>query len=248
MKTSSFFLLFFFLFACSSDVSPAITKKDVVSEEANPKPELVENEIKENNEEKVQMVLEFNLPNEQVTINLDGIEILNEYLTGASNRQEQIDKMILTPVKLPEYDTLYLLQFSCYNDNCSYLLLDQKDEGRSFLLADLSKILKFAISDDNNKLLMVFRRINEEGNLILQKDNLLVIDLDSWETLSVSTNSQEKFANNYKVPIMDANWNQDHSITISTPRLKTPTEENLIKWYESIDKTTKNQKLFIEGM
>ncbi|MRH41855.1 hypothetical protein GH741_04105 [Aquibacillus halophilus] len=240
------FVLIFFLMGCSSEESPAITKKDVVSEEPSSKPELIENETKENNEQQIEMLLEFNLPSEQVTINLEEVDILKEYLSGVSDTQQQISNMKLTPINLQLNETLYLLQFSCYNDNCSYLLLDQNEDGRSFLVSDLSKLLKFSLSEENNKLLMIFRRVSIVNETLIQKDNLVVMDIDSWVKLPYSSSTGEKFTNNYQTPILDAIWNEDDSITVTVPNVDSPTEENLMEWYNSSEKSTKEQLLSIE--
>ncbi|MBM7572194.1 hypothetical protein [Aquibacillus albus] len=252
----------FLLASCSND-TPAITKIDSSEEEIDQNPELVEKEVESKNESKVKTTIEFYLPEETVVINLDGVSILKQYLSNVDNKRYVINKMLLTPLEIPEYESLYLLQFSCENNACSYLLLDQKDEGRSYLVADLAKFRSAIPSQDGNKLVLVFTR-SDDG---LTTNKVVPLDINDWETLKLEpfvSDDPDKEAKrrigdsedveikeelvftDYRWPISLVKWKDNETLVVTVPDIEKPNKKSLKEWSES-EKYTREIELKIDS-
>ncbi|WP_138415148.1 hypothetical protein [Aquibacillus sediminis] len=247
MRWIIFLILPLTLIACSNDEqAPTIEKDDVQTEESDPKPSIVEKPKQNETDKPVKTVLEFKLPNEVVSIHLDGVPILQQYLSSVENRQQAADKMTLTPLNVPEKDDLYLLEFSCIENKCSYLLLDREQDGRSFLIADLAKFANMHVSPNQEKLLFIFNRnpFQKDNNDIVTS-KIAVMDLKKWESTPVAT-TNHLVIRDYMWPIQNSKWLDNQTISIDIPALEGPTNETLEQWFKS-NKETKTIKLNIHN-
>ncbi|WP_099157892.1 hypothetical protein [Virgibacillus ndiopensis] len=228
-------LLFFIcilLTACSKD-EPVIVKKDAKAADPNEEPELVEQKSNEETDE----FIEFALPDEKIMINLEMVPILNEYLYATKDRKKAIEKMKMLRIDAIERD-IYLLEFSCKNGLCSYLLLDQSKENQAFLVADLAKSIQTKLSPDHSKILLQF---NRETALPIPLSNLVVIDLKNWELVSLTNDTNEAKLLHYSWPIVTAEWLDNQTITAMIPTVSDPTNDLLLQWQEAGSKTTSIQ-------
>ncbi|MDC3416560.1 hypothetical protein [Aquibacillus salsiterrae] len=234
-----FFLLAFLLAACSNE-TPAITK--VESDETNKEqsPVLIEKEKESKSDEEVERSIEFNLPKEQVLINLDQVTILKQYLAGITNKRFEINQMQLSQVL--DFESLYLLRFSCRQDTCSYLLLDQDGDGRSFLLEDLTKLDKIQTSSDKEKLLFTFNRVEDE--IENPSTKLLVMDLASWKPVPLVNEQFNGNLNTYQTNIANAEWKNDNtlSIKLENTAVAPPKENNKTEDGTTIEINLENMK------
>ncbi|MDL4842174.1 hypothetical protein [Aquibacillus rhizosphaerae] len=237
----SFVLIIFFLVACSEE-SPTITKIDSSENNINQKPALIENELEENNDEEKELLLEFKLPNEIVTINLERVGILKNYLDGVENSQIEINNMNLLPLEIPN-ETLYLLEFSCQNNTCSYLLLDQgNDDGRSLLIADLAKYQQLIPSPDNDKLLFVFSRNSDLADY--EKNRTIIIDMNEFISIHI-TNPNDKRFFEYQWPFEHITWKDNTTVTITIPEVLEPDSSLLNAWLQS-ERETKTHTIKLD--
>ncbi|WP_186577643.1 hypothetical protein [Aquibacillus kalidii] len=241
MKKSKFLIAtcFTILVACSND-TPTITKKDVPNQPTEEKTVLIESDGDEEKKDKEQaeMLLEFNLQNEQVILNLNHISILKSYLESSQNKSAEIAKMKLDKIDVSYNNTMYLLQFSCVNNECSYILLDQTEDGRSKLIADLSHLEQVISSPDGNKLLFLFSR--EDQTINAKVNRITVIDLKDWDTLSLV---EDVPITNYEWPIQSVEWLNNNDISVSIPDLNV--NDNLKEWVTT-DKQTKEKVVHFE--
>ncbi|GAB3793089.1 hypothetical protein [Virgibacillus kimchii] len=206
-----FILTLIFFVSCTS-TSTETDIENVISNPENKKsePELIE---EESEDEEPEEFIEFFLDDEQVTINLKGTPILNNYLEGASSRQQSIEGMELIKVFSNE-ENIYLLEFSCNESRCSYIILNQNRENPSFLIADLAKLLETKLSPDESKLLFLFER--DSGASQALKD-IVVIDIGTWEKLQLLNETTEDTVTGYTWPLNDVEWVDNETISVNKP-------------------------------
>ncbi|MBT2216229.1 hypothetical protein KK120_10380 [Virgibacillus dakarensis] len=209
-----------FVTACSKHESVVVKKE--ANDDPNENPELVE----QNNDDDANEFIEFALPEEKVMVNLKMVPILNSYLEASANRAEAIKNMTILPIQAGNTN-LYLLEFSCSNDLCSYILLDQSKDNPALLVADLARTVQSKLSPDNSKILLQF---NREASLPIPLTNLVVVDLVEWEQISL-TNDLQVLA--FHWPIITAEWTDDQTITVSLPDVTEPVNKLLQQWQEA---------------
>src|SRR5690625_7487375 len=145
MLIISFFAL---LIACSQE-EPVILKKETnTTDEYHPA--LIEEEQEDEND----TLIEFTFTEEQVMINLKNIPIFNEYLQATNDKEKAIRNMELIPI---EKSDIFLLEFSCANEHCSYLLLHPDTNNQAFLVADLAQYSQALFSPRSEE-----RRVGKE--------------------------------------------------------------------------------------
>lgn len=224
------FMFLILMTACEED--PVIMKSDTPPEDPDQEPEIVEQE--NDDEEEVEEFIEFVLPGEEVMINLKLVPILDSYLQNAQNREEAIKQMTLFPINEAD-NNIYLLEFSCQEALCSYLLLDQTEENRATLIADLAKLAERTMSPDNTKKLFHFNRGQSSQPPL---SDIVVIDLEEWEAITLYNQTEdEEDMLDYTWPLLTAEWNQDNSISAIVPDVAEPTSEHLEQWENSEDQT-----------
>ncbi|MBP1968277.1 hypothetical protein J2Z83_000369 [Virgibacillus natechei] len=223
------FLSIFFLIllsACNINNEPTIIKSDN-PDSSNSQPELVEDEDEvQDNEEEVEEFIDFPLDDEQITVNLKMVPILSEYLNAIEDRKSVIEEMKLNRPHEKAED-IYLLEFSCQNHSCSYLLFNQAKDQEAYLLADLAKLSNVIMSPDNEKLLFKF---NREKSLPLPLTNLVMIDFENWERLSLGNNTSDANILNYNWPLLKINWLDNKRIAVEKPAVIEPTSDRLEEW------------------
>ncbi|MFB4169522.1 hypothetical protein [Virgibacillus sp. JSM 102003] len=212
------------LAACSEE--PVIVQKDTKLVDPNQDPEFVE---EQNEDEEVDQYIEFALPEEEVMINLEMVPILDAYLQATQSRQQALEKMNMFRISATDKN-LYLLEFSCHDELCSYLLLDQTMDNQAYLVADLAKYIQAKVSPENTKILLRFNRNLKTPS---PYSNIAVIDLEEWELLPLVNETNDKDLLNYKWPILAANWVDDDTISVFHPDITEPSPENIKKWQES---------------
>ncbi|WP_010096852.1 hypothetical protein [Ornithinibacillus scapharcae] len=214
------FLFVLVLTACSHE-QPAIVKVETPPEDTKEEPELIE-EVTDN--EKVDEFIEFTLEEEVVRVNLNQIPILSSYLHAVKDRQQVIEKMDFQHLLNIDDNDIYLLEFSCNKaDHCSYLLLDHNSENTDFLVADLASYEEFILSPEGTKLLLKFSRDTSQEYSV---SNIVVIDLQEWDIMSLENDDIENNLLDYNWPILSTSWVDDESILISVPdTLQTNTEK-----------------------
>ncbi|GGA87694.1 hypothetical protein [Ornithinibacillus halotolerans] len=210
MKKLLGIILFLILLAACSNSEPVIVKVDRQPNEEQSEPELVE-EIRD---EEVDEFIEFSLEDELLRVNLKQIPILDAFLQGSENRQEIIEEMNLERILNREDNDVYLLEFSCNNDQCSYLLLSQNTDNTGHLVADLATFANFSISPDESKLLLRFTRNSKEQYPL---SNIIVIDIDKWTILTLHNETITNNIFDFNWPIISASWIDEETITISVP-------------------------------
>lgn len=205
----SLFLIIVLIVSCTDNMESDIEHVIPDPENTKSEPEL----IKEETEDDVEEYIEFFLDDEQVTINLRAMPILNNYLQGTSNRRKTIEEMELTRIYSDE-ESIYLLEFSCNNALCSYIVLNQNRENPSFLVADLARMLEIKVSPDKSKLLFLFER--DTGPSQALKD-IVVIDIEDWSQLPLVNETTDEQILNYKWPLKEVEWLDDETISVIRP-------------------------------
>ncbi|MTW88049.1 hypothetical protein F3157_20865 [Virgibacillus dakarensis] len=213
-----------FITACSKH-EPVVVKKEA-NADPNENPELVE---QNNDDDDTDEFIEFALPEEKVMVNLKMVPILNSYLEASANRAEAIKTMTILPIQAGNAN-LYLLEFSCSNDLCSYILLDQSKDNPALLVADLARTVQSKLSPDNSKILLQF---NREASLPIPLTNLVVVDLVEWEQISLTNETNDLQVLAYHWPIITAEWTDDQTITVSLPDVTEPVNKLLQQWQEA---------------
>lgn len=208
---------------CNKDNS-VIEKVEGVDAHPLEEPELIE--IVE--EEEIKETIEFPLEDEQIIISLGMVPILNEYLKGSNNREEAIQEMSLERIDIDSL-SIYLMEFSCHNDKCSYLLFHQDSDREAILIADMAAVVDHALSPDETKLLFQFNRSKES----ISYSQIVVIDMSSWEMLPLYNEDSDAKILNYTWPFVSADWNEDGTIAVQTPDIVDPTVQSIEEWEEN---------------
>lgn len=206
-----------------------IVKQETNETEPSHNPEFVE---EKNEDNETHEFIEFSLPEEQVKLNLKMIPILNQYLQTVQDRDQTIQEMNLIPVH-PDYDTLYLLEFSCYDHACSYILIDQSKDNRSHLIADLSQYIQMQFSPNMEKLFLQFNRSTDDA---MSLDHIVVVDLNNWELLK-PTEQQSTPIFNYERSLLEVNWEDDERISVVIPDFSELPEASTEAWDEADNPT-----------
>ena len=202
-------LLMVLISACSKE-EPIISTKEDNSVDAVADPELI---AEHESDEIVDKFIEFPLPDEQVIINLKMVPILSEYLHAVQDQQQFIKNMRLIPINT-EDNGMYLLEFSCANELCSYILLNQNQDGPAYLVADLAKYIHTIISPDKDIILLQF---NRETALPSPLTNIVAIDTIEWNLLSLHNEDYQHGILNYKWHFTSVNWVDNETISLSIP-------------------------------
>ncbi|BAC13342.1 hypothetical protein ACFQ4N_10320 [Oceanobacillus iheyensis] len=225
------------LVACS-DNNDVIIKKVESAEEAKD-PVLIE-EVDEKDEE-VDQFIEFFLEDEQLTIHLNRVPILDYYLQGAENRDEAIKNMNMQ--HLPIEDRLiYLLEFACMNERCSYIIFNHDDESNAaILLADVARFSNYYVSPNNQNI--IFQFIRESQNVPLS--HLVSIDLIDWRVVSLIMPESDDTIIEYTRPIIGIDWINDQEINVISPKLDEITDQSYRSWDESEEKKHENHTMII---
>ncbi|MFZ3579655.1 hypothetical protein [Virgibacillus sp. DJP39] len=229
MKKYLYLIVLLFLAACQSE-DQVIVKKETNQQNINDNPELVE---KSTSDEEVDEMIEFILPEEKVMINLGMVPILDSYLSASQDRKKSVESMVLTPIHI-DNSHLYLLEFSCIVNSCSYLLLDKSEENQAHLVADLANLKGIKTSPDNTKLLLWFDR---KSSSPVPLSNIVGIDTTDWKLLTYTTPGERKILN-YNLPILSAQWNDNDTISISIPSIDDTSPSILSKWKAAGKPTT----------
>ncbi|HLR80171.1 MAG TPA: hypothetical protein VK119_06280 [Bacillota bacterium] len=235
-KLISVFTMFMMLTACADE--PVIVKSDTPSEDPESKPEIVEQE--NDDEEEADEFIEFTLPEEKIMINLKMIRILDSYLQTFQNRRQALEEMNLNSIDTGDKNH-YILEFSCHETLCSYILLDQGEENRAYLIADLAKLIQALKSPDDTKMLFHFNRGESRPPL----SDIVVMDMKKWEPLALHYPTTEEAMLDYNWPILAAEWNDDNSLSATVPDITEPSAENLKQW-KNTEKPTKEVILKIK--
>src|SRR5690625_3633993 len=165
--------------------------------------------------------------------------------------------MNLIPVH-PDYETLYLLEFSCYDHACSYILIDQSKDNRSHLIADLSQYIQIQFSPNMKKLFLQFNRVKDNT---MSPGHIVVVDLQDWELLKpveqsppilhyehalleVDWEDDERISGTTTVirsssfhALLEVDWEDDERITVVVPDFSELTEASVESWNEANNPT-----------
>lgn len=191
-----------------------------------------------------QQFIEFTLTDRQISLHIDQIPILSNYLAQHTNRNQAIENMQLTQIDEDEFDSLFLLSFACENNSCSYLLLNTETE-QSKLLADQAEITRIDPSTDHSKLLIKFERqaIEQPWNL----NKVMLFDLDNWSEHTFTLDDSEDFIfSAFRSPILTVEWIDEAAFKVQIPDVSQPTIEQLTNWFNANEKTTKDIIISLE--
>lgn len=224
MKKYVFLIGLLLLLAACQNEEQVIVKKKSTPQNSKEEPELIE----QTNEDEVDEMIEFILPNEKVMINLEMVPILNAYLSAARDRSKAVEAMQLTPVD-DANSHLYILEFSCVNESCSYLLLNKSEGNQAYLVADLAKLKEIKLSPDN---LRIFLHFNRDDSIPVPLSNIVIIDIQKWELLSIKNMTNDMQVLDYHWPILTVEWIDNQSVSISIPAIVEPSSTIISKWYE----------------
>lgn len=224
-------LLFIFLTGCSRE-PPIIIQEatDTISENS------IEIEEEYTDEEQIQF-LEFTLSDQIISLNINKIPILYNFLENHNDKDQAIQEMQLIQILKDKFDSIFLLNFACQESACSYVLINTKTES-SQLLADQAQIVKIKPSHEESYLLIQFERQLLNKNWLTNK--LVIFDLEKWEEVILTEDDHNMTSlHSFRWPILNVEWLSDDELEITLPDIDFPTTTTLADWYESEDKLEK---------
>ncbi|WP_067839882.1 hypothetical protein [Amphibacillus sediminis] len=234
-----------FLVACNSN--PPIIKQEIIEPQVEESVELIEEEpdlADQDDEEDIsdmQQFIEFTLTDQQISLHIDQIPILSNFLAQHSNRRAAIEDMQLTQIAEEGLDSLFILSFACSDNGCSYLLLNTETE-QSILLADDAQISQMLPSPEQNKLLIIFERYANTQAI----NKMVIFDLLSWTDSQLATDNPELLpVNKFRWPIYDANWLDDSTVEVEIADIEQPSKDLLKDWYEAEEQLLRTEIITI---
>lgn len=232
----SLFLLMLILLSSCSKQQPIIIQEEVESDNDELSIDLVE-EGHDNEEEEPLQFLELTINDQLITLSIDQIPILSNYLAQHANRNQAIQDMKLIKILPDDYDSLFLLSFACEDQSCSYLFLNT-ELLQSQLLADQANLVKVEPSPDLSKVLFIFERNLADKPWNLSK--LIVYDIENWDEVTLTEDQTEKISlHAFRWPIFNAEWVNDDEIKLSLPDIDKPSPQALKEWSETEDQPEK---------
>ncbi|WP_090792652.1 hypothetical protein [Pelagirhabdus alkalitolerans] len=213
-----------------NDEPPIIVQEEMEDEAEEESIELIEETVESDSEEEIQQFIEFTLVDRHITVHIDQIPILSNYLATHDKRDEAIEQMELIDVGGESFDSAFILKFACENGTCSYLLLNTETE-ESLLLADNAAMSIWETSSDGAKVLMVFERTLAESPW--NPNKLMVFDLSDWALLTVEPLDDQQFNfSSFRWPIQEVHWVENNQIELTIPDVENPTIPLLTEWFE----------------
>ncbi|WP_085992540.1 hypothetical protein [Oceanobacillus senegalensis] len=232
---TKYFFIFSFLLVisvgCSNNSNqPVIQKADnnaTSSKEPTIQEETIEDEYKE--------FIEFQVEKDHVRVDVQAIPILSQYLTAVKHRKSAVEEMKLEKLPITE-QPIYLLEFSCKKELCSYLLLSQNKDKRSYLVADLARYENVIPSPDQTKFIIEFSRSSDN---LQSGHHLIAFDIKGWSPLLLQTNTGNSDILNYHWPYKEVEWLDESSLSIKVSDTDSqPTKENKDIENKTIQQTT----------
>ncbi|WP_085507795.1 hypothetical protein [Thalassobacillus devorans] len=208
---------------CSSESSKATEDMEVVKENVTTKAK-----DDKQKEEKLPHKYQIQLGENTFTIDLKKHSILNNYVSTSKDPQAKLETMKFIPVTMNEHANKALIEFACYENRCSYILIDFSKE-TSMLLADLAKLEQVQVSHDS-QMAIKFGRTNQEG---VTTHHVEVVDLSNLEEKTLTINEEnlpEVTYQGYQYPIENMGWTSAGELTIDIPRVEDYASYNLENW------------------
>ncbi|RLL45164.1 hypothetical protein D8M04_09900 [Oceanobacillus piezotolerans] len=207
MKYYTIVILLLFLFGCSPSNDSVIQKAD--SEDPpntkNESTELVE-------KDKTLVIPAFN---KNVQINLDDIPILEQYLNGFPNPNDKMEEMNLIPLPINN-ESLYLLEFACSRDLCSYMLINEESISSSFLVTDLAKYKQTILSPNETKMILQFSRNYSKNE---EQHHIALVNMETFERI-IPEENKKRSTLNYTRPFKSIEWLDEQTISITTSSME----------------------------
>lgn len=204
-------------------------------------PPFVKIDSKEENTQKVNTTqpkkertsIKLQFEDQQIKINLNSVPILKEYITTSKDPEKLIQQMRIIPLNTSVLH-IYLLEFSCVNTSCSYLLLNEQQDKKTVLLTDMASFIQSISSADQQKTLLHFQR---EGDYDIQNSKVIAVDMKDGKFMKI-TPERTDFKLNYNWPLMDIEWGDDQTI-----HAKIPAVENIAELETWQDKGAQTEDL-----
>ncbi|RKQ37322.1 hypothetical protein [Oceanobacillus halophilus] len=214
LKLAIIHLIFFIvLSACSNQsTQPVIQKAGEAEDENLTEPVIVEEKV---DEQEINEFIEFQVNNDVLRLNLKAVPILEQYLMAVKNPSQSVEEMQIYNFDINNQEIL-LLEFSCNENSCSYLLINQADDNQSYLVADLAKFENISLSPDQSRFLLKFSRTKTSSETSYFVHDIMVVDMDSWSILDVRSKT-EAVVLNYTRPINAMEWLDNETISLTTP-------------------------------
>ena len=218
MRNIPILLMILLLLTACSENEAIVPIKNLTDEE---EPETLSEVEAKKFEEEFDQYLEFIVDDEIVSISIEEIPILQQYLLVQNDPQQKIVEMEMN--KFGEGpSSFFILRFSCYNEHCSYLILHPDSKKSAFLVADIAKFESYIYSPDKTKVAFLFNRYGENN---IPYSHIIVFDLNDWTPLSLENMDEEQDMLGFKWPILYFDWMDESSLTVSFPELFEPTDE-----------------------
>jgi hypothetical protein len=172
-------------------------------------------------EEKVEELpaeVTFPVDGEPYTVNLAQIPVLAYYIATNEDVDETINQFSGTTIASTEHFDLIVMSYACRNTKgkCSYILIkDTGKEQQMIPLADLATYASYALSPDEQYMVIQFNRGDTESFFL---SRLLAIDLDKMEIKLLENDELTKDVLHYNFPIYSMNWLNNDEIEIELPQ------------------------------
>lgn len=228
IRMLAFLIILPLLAACTADNEDALSKVEEVFENAPAKLEVEATDEDEAEAETLKFI-EFDLEEENIQIDIKKVLILKEYLNGLKNTDDVISDMNLEKFEISD-KTIFLLSFSCVDDRCSYLLFDENQDKRTYLLADMAQFSNIIPSPDKSRIAIIFNRTIEDR---LPVNNVVMFDLANWKTLPLYNYELPYNILNYKWPIVSVDWVDEEHVSISVPEIVDLNKDTYDEWSTS---------------
>lgn len=167
------------------------------------------------------------LEGEILEVHLPSIPLLDMYLHTSESYQQELNHIKAIPVS----ENLYLVSYACDDSEtlCSHILIYKESDGTMSLpVADFSTFHEAVFSPSGQKVLLQFvRPVNGK-----EVSHLVVIDLNSFEQLSLQNEALKRDVLHYQTSILEKEWVHDTQLKIKIPYDEFPPDDKGAQWIE----------------
>lgn len=133
--------------------------------------------------------------------------ILSQYVHNFDRPEEKLRQLPFTKIK----DDRYLVEFACHENRCSHLMIDFKEK-HSFLMSDLSTLIKSEVSPDQQFIAFLFERTQGDT----KKHQLIVMDLNHLAPVELAAGEDHLLPkpNQYQYTIQSVTFMDEEKLKI----------------------------------
>jgi len=171
------------------------------------------------------------------SISISKIEALNEYLEKENFNPVEIERLRIDSIFSEGENITAHIGYGCGNKSCHNVLVQVSDKEVSSIVISDGIYMKSIMSENKSRFLIQYGS-NEGGTVI--RSAIIGVNLHPFKKLSMVSNEHlEMYGSEPIVPIVEAVWLDNQTVTILVANISDTKYENLEKWFQASQPDTK---------